>query len=169
MSWRTVLVVFAILSGALSMTFILSIGEPHLPEAVRLPLGEINQHQSERPEYTSISNAGEITLDTLPRTAWCEQVNTVLENISLNCYWPENSGATALSAEVSIDLPRTGDVIYWEFNRRTLQAVPMSHSWLLLNFGKIIGAVVFGFITIFSATVLFNLNKKRPLAPSIQT
>lgn len=166
MSWRMILVAFIIFCAVTSAHFALSIREPELPNSVQLPLGEVNRQQSNQPPRTPLTSGRDVTLAALPKEAWCEQVNMILENISLDCYWPGESRETTLHTRLTIELPRTGDVTYWKFDRSQLQAVPQSHGWLVVNLGRIIGAIAFALFATLGTVTLFYA-RKVSLSPAL--
>lgn len=109
------------------------------PSSVELPLGEHNKY--ERVVYGGYrGNEGEpyvvklnLTIDTLPKNAWCHQSSSSKSVLGLSCLWPTpDSPTTFAAAEVTLPLPYK-DVWEWQFNRESLRAVPVMRSWIGAN------------------------------------
>jgi hypothetical protein len=96
------------------------------PHPVTLSLGE--QNRNERLIFS-----GYREFKTLPKSAWCEQSSWSDDTLTFNCLWPTPAATTHFaSGTVSISLP-SKEVYSWNFDRRTLSAVPDMHSWLTVN------------------------------------
>ena len=134
---------------------------PVAPSSVALPLGE--QNRTETLIYSGYREVGEpyivkydMSLKTLPKSAWCHSSSWSESKLDLDCVWPTPNSATRFAAAtVSIPLP-SANVYAWNFDRHSLSAVPEMRSWFTVSLGYILGMFIFGLLTIMFAWVIFE-------------
>ena len=138
---------------------------PVAPASVALPLGE--QNRTESLIYTGYREVGEpyivkydMSLKTLPKSAWCHSSSWSESKLDLDCVWPTPNSATRFAAAtVSIPLPST-EVYAWHFERTSLSAVPEMRSWLFVNTGYLFGVCVFALLTLLFGMFAWPVKKR---------
>lgn len=146
--------VFTAIFGLLCFGALRAIHSPVAPAAINLPIGDQNRTETlhlQGTRYGISSDAYiikyDITLQTLPRSAWCDSGGYRDGKLFLDCTWPTPGQPVHFaSAQIEVQVPAPEDLNRWEFNRESLQAVPVMHGWLWLNFGYLLFFVLFGLL-----------------------
>ncbi len=151
--WRLILAVITIAFGYGAYYNYSHIHTPIPPEAVSIPLGEQNRNeQFVLSGYREVAEPYIVHLDvslaTLPKSAWCHKNSWSESKLGFDCTWPTPGGITRFATgEVEIAL-ESKDVYAWDFDRTTLSAVPEMKGWFSVNFENMSGLIVCGLMFI---------------------
>ena len=162
--------VFTVVLGLLCFGMLRAIHQPAVPPAINLPLGEQNRTETlhlQGTRYGISSDAYiiryDVTLENLPRSAWCDSGSYRDGTLFLDCTWatPDQPVHFA-SAQIEVPVTAAEGVARWEFNRESLQAVPVMQSWFFFNFRYLLFFVIFGlmFLLIGLVFICFCLNAR---------
>ena len=146
--------VFTAIFGLLCFGALRAIHSPVAPAAINLPIGDQNRTETlhlQGTRYGISSDAYiiryDVTLQTLPRSAWCDQGGNSESKLFLDCTWPTlEQPVHFASAQIEVPVAAAEGVAGWEFNRESLQAVPVMQEWLFFNFGYLLFFVLFGLL-----------------------